>query len=186
MKLNFIPDGQLSESTRSTVWIVLITVSSVLFSLGFACATPFAALAAIAGSKMTRANGIALVTACWLANQAVGYLVLDYPRTPGSFGWGFAIGTAAIVATFAAHELNRLAWHPIINTAAAFAVAFVVYQAALYSATAVLPSGGGFALAVILYVGKINLLGFAALLAVYHLSVAAGLMTTPTKRLSSG
>lgn len=181
MKLSLFPEDQLSESSKTTVWIALITVSSVLFSLGFACATPFAALAAVAGSKMTRVNGLALVAASWLANQAVGYLVLDYPRTPDSFGWGIAIGAGALLATVAAHELNRLALRPIVNTVAAFAVAFVVYQAALYSATAVLSSGGGFALSVILYVGKINVLGFAALLAVYHLAVAAGLMTAPTK-----
>lgn len=181
MNLNLFPEDQLSDSSRTTVWIALVTVSSMLFSLGFACATPFAALAAVAASKMTRTSALALVTATWLANQAVGYLVLDYPRTPDSFGWGIAIGAAALLATVAAHELNRLALRPIASTLAAFAVAFVVYQAALYSATAVLPSSGGFAIAVILYVGKVNVLGFAALLAVYRLSVAVGLMTAPAK-----
>ena len=185
MKLNLLPTDHLSESSRTAVWIVLVTVSSVLFSMGFACATPFAALAAIAGSRMSRNSALMLVAATWLTNQAVGYLVLDYPRTVDSFGWGFAIGAAALLATLAVHELGRFDLRPITQFAAAFAVGFTVYQAALFSATAVLASSGGFSPAVILYVAKINALGFAALFALYQLSVAAGLLTTPTRRAAA-
>ena len=185
VKFSLLPADHLSESSRTAVWIVLVTVSSVLFSLGFACATPFAALAAIAGSRMSRSSALLLVAATWLANQAVGYLVLDYPRTVDSFGWGFAIGAAALLATLAVHELGRFGLRPIVQFAAAFAVAFAVDQAALFSATAVLPSNGGFSMAVILYVAKINALGFAALFALYQLSVAAGLLTTPARRAAA-
>lgn len=185
MTLNLLPVDHLSESSRTVVWIVLVTVSSVLFSLGFACATPFAAIAAVAGSRMSRNSALALVAATWLANQAVGYLLLDYPRTADSFGWGFAIGAGALLATLAVHTLGRFELRPLLQFAAAFAVAFAVYEGALFAATALLPAGGGFSLAVIGYVAKINALGFIGLFALYQLSVAAGLLAAPTRRAAA-
>lgn len=53
----------LSEPARNAIWIALVAGASVLFSLPLACATPFAALAVIAGSKMPRRGALALVLA---------------------------------------------------------------------------------------------------------------------------
>lgn len=87
-----------NSGAGSVVWITLVSVSSILFSLALACATPFAAIAAIAGIWMTARNAFVLTFAAWLANQIVGYLLLGYPTTWDSFAWGFAIGLAAMLA----------------------------------------------------------------------------------------
>jgi hypothetical protein len=172
-------DQRISETARTAIWISLVTASSVVFSLGLACAAPFAALAAVAATKMTRKNAAMLIAAAWFANQLVGYLILDYPRTPSSFGWGAAIGATALLGTLAAYEVRRIPISGLLQVLAAFVVAFIVYQAALVSATTVLPSGGGFALGVILYVAKFNALGLVAMLLLYQLAVAVGLMARP-------
>ena len=40
-----VPSTIISDGTRRGLWIVLLTASSVVLSLIFACATPFAAFA---------------------------------------------------------------------------------------------------------------------------------------------
>jgi hypothetical protein len=47
--------------------------ASIAFSLGFACATPFAAFAAAASLIMNRRDAMLLVALVWLANQGVGF-----------------------------------------------------------------------------------------------------------------
>ena len=74
--------------TRRWLWILLLTAASVFVTLGMACATPFAALATLAALHMSRRDGLALIGIAWLADQAVGYGLLGYPRTANSFAWG--------------------------------------------------------------------------------------------------
>jgi hypothetical protein len=80
------------DVAKRATWIALLGSSSVLFSFALACATPFAALAAIAGTRMPRHWALMLVGFAWAANQTIGYSILGYPRTTDSFGWGVAIG----------------------------------------------------------------------------------------------
>jgi len=86
----------------STLWILLLTGASTVTTLALACATPFPALAALAAMHMRRRDGIALMTASWVAGQAVGYCVLGYPGDPRTIAWGVAIGIAAVAAVLAA------------------------------------------------------------------------------------
>jgi hypothetical protein len=129
-----------SEPAGTAVWIALVAGSSVLFSLALACATPFAALATIAGARMRARQALALIVVAWLANQAVGYLALGYPRTWDSFAWGAAIGIAALIAVLPAALLVRRVAAPMAIVGG-FVGTFVLYEAALFAATAFLPSG---------------------------------------------
>lgn len=43
---------------RRSVWITLIVLATVVGSLGFTCATPFAALAALAALHMDRRDAL--------------------------------------------------------------------------------------------------------------------------------
>src|SRR3954462_4631533 len=97
----------LPAAAGVAIWIALVSGSSVLFSLALACATPFAALATVSGLALRRGPALALVGTAWLANQAVGYGLLNYPRTPDSFAWGAAIGIAALAATVSVLALRR-------------------------------------------------------------------------------
>jgi hypothetical protein len=130
----------LPTTAKTGIWIALIVGSSILFSLALACATPFAALGTVAGTKMVRRDAIALVIVTWLANQLIGYFILGYPRTWDSFARGAAIGVAAILATFIAIESTRWSGATLKAIVIAFLAAFITYEGTLYAATALLPS----------------------------------------------
>jgi hypothetical protein len=84
------------------LWIALIAALTVGGSVAFACAAPLAAIAALAALTMRRVEGVALVVTAWLANQLVGFGILDYPLDVSTFGWGGAIGAAAVGGFLAA------------------------------------------------------------------------------------
>lgn len=178
--------GFLPQAARGAIWISLVASSSVIFSFALACATPFAALAAIAGSKMSRRDALILLAVVWLANQAIGYLALGYPRTWDSFAWGAAVGIAALLSTFAAREITPWLGPAIVGGAAAFLAAFAIYEGVLFAATAVLPSGEeAFSLPLMAWIFGINVLAFAGLLAIHRGAIAIGLLApTPEAELS--
>lgn len=99
-----------AHSTRaaSTLWILLLTLASTATTLAFACATPFPALAALAAVHMRRSDGVWLMLAAWLASQAVGFCLLDYPRDAGTFGWAAGLATAAVASVLGAYAALRL------------------------------------------------------------------------------
>jgi hypothetical protein len=165
---------------RRWLWILLLTAASVFVTLGMACATPFAALATLGALHMSRRDGLALIGIAWLADQAVGYGLLGYPRTANSVAWGVILGVGAFVALLAAQALaDRVrARGVVLAGAAAFAGAFVAYQAVLVAATAVLSSGSeAFSLPIVAWVLRVNLLSLAGLLILYRLAVWIGLVT---------
>lgn len=165
---------------RRWLWILLLTAASVFVTLGMACGTPFVALATLAAFYMSRRDGLALIGIAWLADQAVGYGLLQYPRTLSSLAWGLILGVAAILALLAAQALaGRLRDRGrVVAGAAAFAGAFVAYQVVLFAATAGLASGSeAFSLPVVGWVLRVNLLSLAGLLILYRLGVWIGLVT---------
>jgi hypothetical protein len=165
---------------RRWLWILLLTAASVFVTLGMACATPFAALATLAALHMSRRDGLALIGIAWLADQAVGYGLLGYPRTANSVAWGVILGVGAVVALLAARALaDRVrARGVVVAGAAAFAGGFVAYQVVLVAATAVLASGAeAFSLPIVGWVLRVNLLSLAGLLVLYRLAVWIGLVT---------
>lgn len=163
-------------------WIALLTAASVLFSLAFTCATPFAALACVAALKLQRRDAFLLVGASWLVNQLVGYGVLNYPQTWDSFAWGAVIGVGALAATAAVFEIDArvrkrgAAQAAVLSVVASFAIAFVAYQVVLFAATSFLPSGeAAFSAGVVLDILKINIAAFAGLLALQRIGEATGI-----------
>ncbi|SKA30362.1 hypothetical protein SAMN02745126_04952 [Enhydrobacter aerosaccus] len=180
--------GFLADTARRGFWIVLLAVASAGFSLVFACATPFAAVATIAARTMTRRDAGLVVLATWLANQAIGYGLLDYPRTADSVAWGGAIGIAALAALAAAKAVGRepLGTGPVFGTAIAFAAAFAAYQLVLLAAALVLPaSASAFAPSVLLDVLMVNALALLGLLGLAALAAAAGLGRLSTARTAT-
>lgn len=167
--LDSVPD-----TTKRIAWIVFLTLASLGFSYIFACAAPFAALATLAALNVRRSDAYGLVVLVWLANQAVGYGLLHYPQTWDSYGWGFAIGLAALLATQAVLLLGP---HPrrmgtVLGTLVGFLAAFAVYELALYAASFLLPSSdAAFSLPIVWYIFKVNAAALAGLVA---LSLAAG------------
>jgi hypothetical protein len=172
------PDG-----ARTAGWIALVTVSSIVFSMVLACATPFAALAAFAGVATWRRTGLMLIGVAWLANQAVGYLALGYPQTWDSFAWGAAIGIAAVLATLAASVATRMPLPRFGRILVGFVFGFLAFELTLFAATAILPSGDeAFSLAIVARVFAVNGLALAGLLVLQRTAEAVGL--GPRPRLS--
>jgi hypothetical protein len=165
---------------RRWLWILLLTAASVFVTLGMACATPFAALATLAALHMRRRDGLGLIAIAWIADQAVGYGLLQYSRTFSSVAWGVILGVAAVLALVVARALaDRLRTRGLVAAgAAAFGGAFVTYQAMLFAATAALASGAeAFSLPIVGWVLRVNLLSLAGLLILYRLAVWIGLVT---------
>lgn len=169
----------MSTEARRWLWILLLTAASVFVTLGMACATPFAALATLAALHMSRRDGLALIGIAWLADQAVGYGVLGYPRTGNGVAWGVILGVAAFAALLAAQALaeRARARGGLVVGAAAFAGAFGAYQAVLFAGTAILASGAeAFSLPIVAWVLRVNLLSLAGLLILYRLALWIGLV----------
>jgi hypothetical protein len=55
------------------VCLLLLTAACALASFAFACATPFAAFAAIAGAMLPLSAALPVVLAAWIVNQAIGF-----------------------------------------------------------------------------------------------------------------
>lgn len=168
---------KLARDTGDTLWVGVVSVASVLFSWALACATPFAAIATIAGTRMNIRGAMALTGVAWLANQLVGYLVLGYPTTWDSFAWGAAIGVASLVAVLCVTAIRRTFVADFASLGLGFVTAFLAYELVLLAATAILPSGDeAFSLSVVVDIFWTNVVALAGLLAMHGLAVAADLL----------
>ena len=76
----------------STLWILLLTLTSTATTLALGCAMPFAALAALAALHLRQRDGLILLGLAWVANQAVGFGLMGYPHDPRTIAWGVGLG----------------------------------------------------------------------------------------------
>jgi hypothetical protein len=168
-----------ADAQRRTVCTALIILGGAGFNLVFACATPFPALATLAGLKMDRRQAATVIGLVWMCNQLIGYGVLGYPWTWDSLAWGFAIGLSAFVALGAANALSST--RPgSLATSLPFVGAFAAYEMALYGAGFLLPgSDGAFDIAVVRQIFIVNLLALFGLFALYRLALFTGSLLRP-------
>ena len=147
------------------LWIVMLGAATVAFSFAMACATPFAAIAALGALALNRADAYFAAGLAFLINQAVGFGFLGYPLDAMTIAWGAAIGVSALSAVAAA-RVAAGALRPIRPAAAlaAFAAALLVQQLTIYAASFVLTAHpSAFALPVLLDIASMNALAFLAL-----------------------
>jgi hypothetical protein len=162
---------------RRPIWIALLVAASVVFTLGFACATPLAAFAAVAALTMTRRDALLLIGLVWLANQCVGFGVLHYPWTADCLAWGVGLGIVAVLSVLGAEfgakrfiALNRI----ILASTVAFLSAFGVYEGLLFIASMIFQSGvEDYAPAIVGRIFAINAVAFIGLLAANRLNLVA-------------
>jgi hypothetical protein len=154
----------------------ILTVATVVASWALACATPFAGLAALAALFLPRRDAFVLIGVTWLANQAIGFGLLDYPLDWSTVRGGLNLGAAAFAGTaaaMAAHRALRQAGFTaaVIGTLAA---AFVAYEGAVLVLSP-WRTGSDFNLSTTLYILYINGLAFAGLLVLQNVALAVGL-----------
>ena len=162
---------------RRPIWIALLVSASVVFTLGFACAAPLAAFAAVAALTMTRRDTLLLIGLVWLANQCVGFGVLHYPWTADCLAWGVGLAIVAPLSALGAEfgakrfiALNRI----ILASTVAFLSAFGVYEGLLFIASMIFQSGvEDYAPAIVGRTFAINAVVFIGLLAANRLSLVA-------------
>jgi hypothetical protein len=169
---------QDTAAERRLLWVGLLAVASLLLSGVFACATPFAALAALAALDIERRDGLYVIGGVWLANQIWGYGVLGYPLDLATAGWGIAIGLGAVIGYVCARGVvNALSRNAVLVAVSALLVAFFAYEAVLYAATFAIPGGDdAFSAAVVGRIAAVDAVSFAVLLVAHRLALAAGLV----------
>jgi hypothetical protein len=119
-----------SQAPRTTLSIFALAISSVLFTLGFACAVPLAAFAAISAISLDRRSALLATGAVWLANQAVGFGFMRYPLDGETLAWGGALGVIALLSCEAAGLVSRRI-SGFAGAVASFLAAFVAYEGSL-------------------------------------------------------
>ena len=188
MQPNSLDSTALTLGWRQLAWLAALVVASIAFTLGFACAVPFAAFAAAAATTLARREAILLTVAVWFANQIVGFTVLGYPWEADTLVWGVALGAVAVVTTLAAQWANgKFAdLSALPRTIAVFAAAFVVYEGSLFviSATAL---GGteNFPPSIIAYILALNAVALAGLAALHRLATVAGFIAPSAGSLAA-
>jgi hypothetical protein len=162
------------------VWIALVAALTVGGSLAFACAAPLAAIAALASLTMRGGEGVALVVTAWLANQLVGFGILGYPLDLSTFGWGGAIGAAAVAGFFAAQLVARPNVPSLFRFGLALVVSCAVYEIVLLTYGVVVGSSlAAFTPEIVARIFLINVIAFAGLLALHRAAVALSLLPQP-------
>jgi hypothetical protein len=164
---------------RRFLWLALLVGASMAFSLGLACATPFAAFGAAAALTLSRRDALVLILSVWLANQVIGFTALGYPWTADTFAWGIALGAAVVFATLAGERTaRRLAVASrAVSCGATFLVTLVIYEAALYAVAAALLGGTeDFAGTILGRIAAINAATFVGLLVLSRFAIFAGLV----------
>lgn len=114
----------------SALWILLLTMASTATTLALSCATPFAALAALAAAHMRQRDGLILLALAWLASQLSGFFILHYAIEDTTYGWSLGLLVAAIASGLGARAaLGRMEGQPMaIRLAAAYVAAFVAFK----------------------------------------------------------
>lgn len=187
-----LPRNGLNEvhpvnSPRGFIWLILLLLSSLVFTLGFACATPLAAFGAIAAVAFSRRDALILCGAVWLANQVVGYTILRYPWTVNSVSWGLVLGGTTLIATLCSRWIYGHSKTPyIFRLISAFIAAFAVFEVILYAAAVFLLGGvQDFAADIVVRIFAINAGVFVGLLALHWLAVTVGLIPVAAEAHSS-
>ena len=147
--------------------LLLLTAACALASFAFACATPFAAFAAVPAAMLRLPAALLVVAAAWIVNQAIGFGALGYPIDLNTMLWGAAIGAAALTATVASVLVLRVVPRASRPVALGLAVvaAYLAYEVVLFACTPALGGAGAFTLTIVTRLGLSNILWMIGLIA---------------------
>jgi len=173
---------------RHVLWLTVLVAASVGFTLGFACAVPFAAFAAATALTLNTRDALLLTVALWLANQIVGFGFMGYPWDGATLLWGAVLGVVALLSTAAARIASTQVAHVPYGAVLvlSFAAAFVVYEGSLYIVSAAWLGGTeDYAGSIVAYIAGLNVLAFIGLLVLERLGRMLGLAAAPSLALAA-
>jgi len=142
-------------------WSAILAATTLSGTVVIGCMMPFCAIATIAALALPRRIGMTAVAACWLGNQAIGFGVLGYPWDTPTFGAGLSLLGASLLAWGVAGGIGRR--FGAGGALAAFAAAFVAYEAALFAYALAFGDGALFAPSVVGLIAMNDGLWFAGL-----------------------
>lgn len=156
-----------SSFQGSALWSAGLTGAVLGGCLLLGCLEPLVAVAVIAAGALPLGRAVLLTIAVWLAGQAVGFGLHDYPRDASTVAWGAGLGVAALAALLAAASvLARLPGRPAwLRAGAAFVAAFVANQLVILGVEQLVSGSCEIRPGVISLVGLVNAGWLAALLA---------------------
>ncbi len=165
------------EAWKSLLGLTLLITGSIAFSLGFACAMPFAALGAVAACTLPRRDAFLATLLVWLANQAIGFVFLQYPWTANCLAWGGAIGLSSLLCTWGACRASRKlgALPPWLACALAFAVAFGILESAFFAFSLFLGGTENFTPSILVRILGINSVALGGLFALHRMAALLGI-----------
>jgi hypothetical protein len=153
---------------RTALWSAGVVVLVLGGCLIAGCLEPLVAVAVIAAGALPIRRAVVLTLAVWLAGQATGFGLHDYPRDPRTIAWGFGLGVAALAALAgAAPVLAATVGKPVwLRAGLAFVTAFVANQLVILGVEQVITGACEVRPGVISLVGAVNAAWLAGLLAV--------------------
>jgi hypothetical protein len=156
-----------------TMWLcaALLVAGCASASLVFACATPFAAFAVLAAAVLPLRLALITIGLVWAVNQAIGFSILDYPRTVNSAMWGLGIGAAALLTTAAAAGVIRqfARMHSYAIYPIALVACYAVYELVMLAMVPMLGGIESFSLEIVSRLAFVNAIWLAGLLVAYEL-----------------
>jgi hypothetical protein len=164
-----------SRIWQRTTWVGVLTLAAIVSTFTLACATPFAALIALAVLFLPRKDAWLLIGINFAANQAIGFAFLHYPLTLSCFLGGFNLALACVVSAIAAMAAQKalVRTGPLLSVLGVFAASAVVFQAVLHVGLAWRPDEMD--LRTDLDIIYLNGLAFLGLLAMQYAAMAFGL-----------
>jgi hypothetical protein len=143
------------------IWPALLSVGTVGGTLAAACMFPFGAFAAVAALTTDLRRGIGAVLAVWLANQIVGFGLMNYPTDAMTI----AKGVAMLGATLVGFGLARAVSSSRFALLAAPVLAFAGYEVALWASAHLTGGVETFAPEIVALVARNDAVWFAGLMA---------------------
>jgi hypothetical protein len=159
---------------RTAALAALMAAAGVALTLGFACALPLAAFAAMAALLFSPVAAVGAILAVWLANQIVGFACLGYPTDAGTLAWGAGLGVIGLLS-LAASSAVLARGRGAVATGLAFVAAFIVYEGAVYAGClATRTDLSDFTPATVGRIFLVNAAAFGAFLALRALTARSG------------
>lgn len=154
------------SASRAGLWSAGLVALVVGGCLLIGCLEPLVAVAVIAAGALPLGRALLLTAAVWLAGQAIGFGLHDYPHDAQTISWGVGLGLAALVSAAAAvGALAAFAGKPVwLRAGAAFIAAFVANQLVILGVEQVITGACTVRPGVISLVGAVNAAWLVALL----------------------
>ncbi len=158
---------------QTLLWCALVVATSIIFTVGIACAVPFVGLCVAAACLLARRDAFIVAGAAWAANQCIGFAFLNYPLSATCLVWSAVLGLCALLTTWAASRtlLALAERQPVARYTSAFLAGFVTYEVILVGFSLILGGMENFTLGIQFPILVINAGTFVGLYAL-HFGIA--------------